>query len=282
MRRRDPRSLMMDWPHMHGVFLGQVSHFGVEEERWRKHNPFVFGWPLMVSEGNHFMEGTVMRLAAFRTIFSKSLVLLHTRLDLQVDPRLNKVDADDEPSVMLDVPVLATINYPENSRLSGGAAFVKRFNDAMGMSFPANTPVDVLAAFVRDASVKGVPELRHELQFLADSAAKVPEMERTIRLAPDLQGHNRLIGRMAFDIVFLALLEDPEWESSIFSAYSHHASDMVRVACAKGAVVLLRPDLIEVLIAREPDSRTRRLMQLCLEDITAALAAGQPESPNPE
>lgn len=271
MRARDPASMALEWPMEHGIFVRTVPHFTAEEERMRRFNPFVFGWPLMLSEGNHHLEGTAMRMAAFRTVYSKSLVLLHSRLDLQVDPRLTKVEADDEPDVLLDVPVMATINYPKNTRLSGGPAFVKRFNAAMETSFPLDTPVDVLGAFIKDVAPKGVAELRAEAAFLEQALAKTPDVERVVRLAEDLHGTSRMVGRLGFDIVYLALLEDPQWEQDLFAKYSHSQHAMLRVALAKGAMILQRPDLVERLVAVERDARCKKLMQLCLNDATPAV-----------
>lgn len=274
MRSRDPRSITMDWEREHSVLVGTTSHFTIEEENMRRFNPFVFGWPLMLSEGNHFLEGTAMRMAAFRTVYSKSLVLLNTRLDLQVDPRLARVDADDEPDVLLDIPVFATINYPRNTRLCGGAAFVKRFNDVMETSFPLDTPVDVLGLFVRDAGMpKALAEVRAEVAFLEAALSKTPDVERVIRLAPDQHGTSRMLGRLAFALVYLALLEDPQWESAVFAKYLAHDNTMVRVALAKGAMILQRNDLVEQVVARERDPRTKKLMQMCLLSETEMDAA---------
>lgn len=275
MRARDPATLALEWPLEHGLFCRTVPHFGVEEERMRRFNPYVFGWPLMLSEGNHHLAGTAMRMAAFRTVYSKSLLLFHTRLDLQVDPRLTRVEADDEPDVLLDVPVLATVNYPKNTRLSGGPAFVKRFNTAMETSFPLDTPVDVLGAFIGDTMPKGVLELRAEAAFLEQALTKTPDVERVVRLAQELQGTSRMVGRLAFDIVYLALLEDPQWEADCFLRHGASQHVMLRVACAKGAMILQRPDLVQRLVIAERDARTRKLMEICLAESNAAAEAMQ-------
>merc|ERR1712000_97471 len=165
-----------------------------------------------------------MRMAAFRTVYSKSLVLLNSRLDLQVDPRLSKVEDDDEPDVLLDVPVFATINYPKNTRLCGGGAFVKRFNDIMETSFPLDTPVDVLGLFIREEMPKGLAEMKSEVKFLENALEKTPDAERVIRLAPDQHGSSRMLGRLAFNVVYCALLEDPNWEQDLFVKYCSRIS----------------------------------------------------------
>jgi hypothetical protein len=264
MRRKDPMSLTFDWPNTHNILLGTVEHFTLVEDKMMKTNPFVFNWPLLMSEGNHHMEETPMRMAAFRTIYSKSLIMLHTRLDLQVDPR-HLGNSDDDHVPVLEVPVMASVNYPEGTRLSGGAGLVQRFNSVMGTSYPDNMPVDILGAFARELSVKSVKELREEVKFLAAAAEKVPEIDRTIRLAPEFSGHNRILGQLAFSIIHLALADDPEFET-VFRTYERHPCDMVRVACAKAAQMNMREDLVRQITEREPaGTNAQRLMATCLK-----------------
>lgn len=262
MRRKDPMSFSVDWQNSHNMLLGTVDHFTAAEDKMMKTNPFVFGWPLLLSEGNHHMQDTPMRMSAFRTIFSKSLIMLHTRLDLQVDPR--QVSAhEDEDIPVLEVPVMATVNYTANTRLSGGNALVQRFNAAMGTSYPLDTPVDVLGAFAKEVTTKALPELRADVKFLAAAVAKVPDIDRTIRLAPEFTGHNKLMGQLAFAVIHLALADDPEFEKT-FREFERHDSEIVRIACAKAAQLVMREDLVRSVIEREPAGRGRTLMERCL------------------
>lgn len=263
MRRKDPMSFSVDWQNSHNVLLGTVDHFTAAEDKMMKTNPFVFGWPLLLSDGNHHMLETPMRMSAFRTIFSKSLIMLHTRLDLQIDPRQTSMSTEDEDIPVLEVPVMATVNYPTNTRLSGGSALVQRFNAAMGTTYPLDTPVDILGAFAKEMTIKSLAELRADVKFLAAAVAKVPDIDRTIRLAPEFTGHNKLMGQLAFSIIHLALADDPEFEAT-FRDFERHDSEIVRIACAKAAQLVMREDLVRSVIEREPAGRGRLLMERCM------------------
>ncbi|KAF8276690.1 hypothetical protein TcBrA4_0121810 [Trypanosoma cruzi] len=262
MRRRDPKTLELDYPHEHNIFLGTSPHFRLLEDKMMKSNPFVFGWPLLLSDGNEHLEGTSLRMAAFRTIYSKSLLMFHTRLDLQVDHRLARLEEGDEEEILLEVPVFCTVNYPQNTRLCGGRPLVQRFNDVMGTSYPFDTPVDVLAALAKETTTKGVRELLEELKFLTVASTRAPEVERVIRISEDQLSSNRILGQLAYTIIYLALLSYERFIEDVFEVYKGHKSDLVRVACAKGAGIVERPDLIEQLVAAEPEgSRCRKMLQ---------------------
>lgn len=262
MRKRDPKTISLDYPHEHNVYLGTFPHFRLVEDRFMKTNPFVFGWPLLLSDGNDHMEGTPLRMAAFRTIFSKSLLLLHSRSDLQVDHRQAHLLPDDAiEDVLLEVPLFCTLNYPANKRLCGGRPLVERFNHVMGTSFPTDTPVDALATLAMEHVIKGERELLAELDFLSKAASKVPDVERVFRLSEDQISSNRIIGQLAYTIVYLALVNYSNFETEVFQAFRHHRSDLIRVACGKGALLLERPDLVNELIQSEPDGRVKVMLE---------------------
>lgn len=265
MRKRDPQTISLDYPLEHNVHLGAFPHFRLVEDRFMKNNPFVFGWPLLLSEGNDHMEDTPLRMAAFRTIFSKSLLLLHTRLDLQVDHRRAHLLPDDKiEDVLLDVPLFCTINYPSNKRLCGGRPLVERFNQVMGMSFPTDTPVDILATFAMERVTKGEKELLAEMNFLMKASSKVPDVERVFRLSEDQISSNRIIGQLAYTIVYLALVNYQDFEKEIFHCFKRHKSDLIRVACGKGALLIDRLDLVNELIQREPEGRAKVMLESSL------------------
>lgn len=266
MRKRDPRTIEMDYPNEHNVFLGTCPHFRLFEDKMMKSNPFVFGWPLLLSDGNEHLEDTPLRMAAFRTIFSKSLLMLHSRLDLQVDHRQTHLPGDTIEDVMLEMPVFCTINYPSNTRLCGGRPLVQRFNDAMGTSYPLDVPVDVLAAFANEQTLKSEKELLEELKFLTAASQKAPDVERVFRISEDQLSGNRIVGQLAYTIVYLALVNYSRFVEDVFEVYRRHPSDLVRVACAKGAHIVERQDLVEQLIAEEPDGRPKLMLQstMCL------------------
>lgn len=263
MRKKDPKTLEMDWDKEHSFYLGNVDHFRVTEDKLMKSNPFVFGWPLLVGDGNHHLEGTPFRMSAFRTIYSKSLLMINSRLDMQLDHRQAELTAYDDPDVVLEVPIFCTVNYPSNTRMCGGAALVKRFNNVMGTSFPEDTPVDVLAVFCKENTVKAVPELLEELKFLYAASQKAPDRERVIRLSQDMLSGNRIIGQLAYTIVYLAIIGHETFIEDVFMKFKDHPSDLIRVACAKGAHVMLREDLIGDMIATESEERVRLMLERC-------------------
>lgn len=265
MRKKDPQNITLDYSNEHNVYLGTFSHFRLLEDRYMKSNPFVFGWPLLLSDGNEYLEGTPLRMAAFRTVFSKSLLLFHTRMDLQVDHRqTHLVSEDGIEDIVLEMPVFCTVNYPSNSRLCGGRPLVERFNRVMETSFPLDTPVDVLATFAMESVVKGEKELLAELNFLSKAAAKTPDVERVFRLSEDQLSSNRIIGQLAYTIIYLALVDYQNFAKDIFGSFRKHPSDVVRVACAKGALILGHRDLVESLLDDEPEGRAKIMLQSSL------------------
>lgn len=264
MRKKDPRTITTDWPNEHSMYLGTTEHFRIMEDDLMKRNPFVFGWPLLVGDGNQFMEGTPFRMSAFRTIFSKSMLMLNTRLDLQLDHRQANLAPTDDDDVVLEIPLFCTVNYPVNARMCGGKALVERFNKVMGTTYPLDMPVDVLATFAREQTVKGVTELLSEMEFLDAASKKVPDVERVIRLSPDMMSGNRIVGQLAYTIVYLSITGYDDFIEKIFHRFENHPADIIRVACAKGAHVFQRGDLIDKLVAREEvGSRVRLMLERC-------------------
>jgi len=261
MRRKDPSTLQFDWTENHTMYVGTSEHFRLVEDRYMKESVFVFGWPLLMGDGNHYLENTPLRVCAFRTIFSKSMVLFHTRLDLQLDHRQCKLEAADEADILLEIPIFVTVNYPKNTRLCGGAALIERFNKVMGTSFPLTMPIDVIATLLRESNnLKGARELREEMLFLKAASEKVPDVERVIRLSPDMLGSSRILGQLSYIIVYLAIVEYDDWVTDVYQRFCSHASDMIRVACAKGAHISQRDDLVDELVKAEAEGRTKRLI----------------------
>lgn len=269
MRKRDPRTLEMDYPNEHHLYLGMTPHFTLVEDRMMKSNPFVFGWPQLLSGGNEHLEDTPLRMAAFRTIFSKSLLMFHSRLDLQVNPRHARLPGDvDEETILTEMPLFCTVNYAPNSRLCGGRPLVQRYNTVMGTNYPLDMPVDVLAAFAREATVKSSAELLAELRFLTEASLKLASggqgdqhTERVFRLSEDQLSCNRILGQLAYTIVYLALVSYPRFIKDVFEVYVRHDNPIVRVACAKGAQIFGRPDLIAPMVEREPEGRSKTMLR---------------------
>ncbi|CUG90342.1 Hypothetical protein, putative [Bodo saltans] len=264
MRKRDPRSVELDYENEFSFFMGTTSHFRLVEDAMMKKNPFVFGWPLLVSEGNHHLDGTPLRMSSFRTIYSRSLLMFNTRLDLQLDHRLTKLHpGDDGDSALLEVPVFCTTNYATNARMCGGKPLVQRYNQVMGTSFPLDMPVDVLATFSREQTIKGEAELLDELKFLKAASEKTPDIERVFRVTEDMLSSNRIIGQLAYTIVYLALVGHSRFIEDVFELFKSHPSDIVRVACAKGAHIFARKDLIDAMVSKEPEGRCKMMIMSC-------------------
>ncbi|CCW67582.1 unnamed protein product [Phytomonas sp. Hart1] len=260
MRNRHPRSVEMDYPLEHNLFLGTSGHFRLMENRMMKSNPFVFGWPLLLSDGNEHLEDTPVRMCVFRTIFSKTLLMFHTRLDLQVDHRQVHLPGDDKEDILLEMPIFCTVNYPANTRMCGGRPLVQRFNQVMNTSYPLDTPVDVLAAFSLESILKGTQELMEELKFLTAASERAPEVERVLHVSENELSSNRIIGQLAYTIIYLALLNYSRFVEDVFEVYWRHPSDLVRIACAKGVQIFERQDLLERLIREEPEGRPKQML----------------------
>ncbi|CCW60538.1 unnamed protein product [Phytomonas sp. EM1] len=273
MRSRDPRSVEMDYPLEHSLFLGTSGHFRLIEDRMMKSNPFVFGWPLLLSDGNEHLEDTPVRMCAFRTIYSKSLLMFHTRLDLQVDHRQVHLPGDDKEDILLEMPIFCNVNYPVNTRMCGGRPLVQRFNQVMNTSYPLDTPVDVLATFSRESTLKGTQELVEELKFLTAASERAPEVERVLHISENELSSNRILGQLAYTIVYLALMNYTRFVEDVFEVYWRHPSDLVRIACAKGAHIFGRQDLLEKLIRQEPEGRPKKMLMktMCSEGNAASI-----------
>jgi len=69
---------------------------------------------------------------------------------------------------------------------------------------------------------------------------------------------------LAYTIVYLALMNYPQFVENVFDVYWRHPSDLVRVACAKGAHIVEQQDLVEKLIAVEPEGRAKVMLKSTL------------------
>ena len=262
MRKKDPSTFELDWEKECNVFVGTFDNPRVVESKFMK-NPFVFGWPLLVGDGNHFLEDKPLRVCAFRTILSKSIILIQCRLDLQIDPRMSSGENSD---LVLEVPTFATINYRPNERMCGGEALVKRYNTVMGSDFPLDTPIDVLSALCREQVCKSTIQIREEIDFLSRVIQKGVEPERHPRLPNILHSSNKVVGQLGYAIVYLACMEDPRWVDDVFQLFHTHDQGMVRIACAKGAGLTHRNDLVKSMVEKEKDDSVRTTIEKFLMD----------------
>jgi len=80
------------------------------------------------------------------------------------------------------------------------------------------------------------------------------------RVTEDQLSSNRIIGQLAYTIVYLALINYSRFVEDVFNEFRSHPSDLVRVACAKGAHIVERQDLVQELIEKEPDGRPKTLL----------------------
>ena len=267
MRKTDPKTVDQDWQHIHCMYLGTQLHFRELENKYLMKNPCVFGWPLLLGESNHHMENSNTRLAVFRTIYSKSLLFFHTRLDLQVDPKQIKIYDNEEDTIVLDIPIFVTINFPENKRLCGGKALIERYNTIMGTSFPLTMPIDVIAALLLESQNKGISDISKEIEYLETAFQNIPEIHREIRFSSDIVSTNKLYGQLAYFILLLANMKDQAWESKYLPKYMNHSSNLIRVAIAKGASILHKPCIINKMLETESNERIKKMLHLLLDDI---------------
>eukprot|EP00760_Papus_ankaliazontas_P012847 PhM_4_TR15588/c0_g1_i1/m.80927 len=268
MRKKDPRTFELDWEQSHSLFLGTFDNFRAIENRFLYGNAFTFGWPLLVAEGNEFLEDTPVRMSAFRTLLSKSIILLQGRLDLQLDPRRGTLDgAEHGDELVLDVPVFASINYRKNERMCGGSALIQRYNSLMGTQYPTDIPVDVLCALCREETVKSVGQVREEVAFLSKVNETGVDRERHPRLPAYLHASSKVVGQLAYAITYLACMDDDRWVEDIFNRFKDHPEGVVRVGCAKGAMIYNQPQLAVAMAQTEKDEAVRMTIRKLTEEL---------------
>ena len=273
LRQKPPSAFAVDWENDTCVYVGSHESMAALERTWMRSNPFVFGWPLLVSEGNPHMENRSTQLAAFRTLLSKSIILIANRRDLQVNTQSligknqkEKKDLEVADELTMETPVFLFVNYAKNARLTGGEAFVKRFNSVMGTSLPTDLPVDVLAVLCRETTCRTGEEVLAEARLL-DSAIRggSTEVERHPRLPSLLHSSTRAVGHLAYNIMYLGCMQYPAWEV-VYATFVKHPEGTVRLALAKASMVLQRPELVRSLVEQEKDESIRESLQKVLDD----------------
>ena len=272
LRQKPPTDFAVDWENDTCVYVGSCDSLPALERTWMKTNPFVFGWPILMSDGNVHMENRSVQLAAFRTILSKSIILLTCRRDLQVNTqRLVKAgntreDLSVADELTMETPVFLYINYPKNTKMSGGEAFVKRFNQLMKTNLPIDLPVDVLGVLCRESLCKTSDDILGEAQALNQAIlGGAVSQERHPRLPSLLHSTTRAVGELAYNIMYLASMQYPAWEV-IFAQFAKHPESTVRLALAKGSMILEKPELVRSLVEHEGDVGVKESLSKLLED----------------
>eukprot|EP00667_Euglena_gracilis_P011591 EG_transcript_11845 len=247
-RRVDPASIGLDWERTSRLYLGVVDHYQQAEASFMN-NPFLFAWPMMLGHENHHQLESLAKTSIFRTVYSKSMLIVEGREDLQVDPT-----APAEQQCAFHVPLFATVNYPANQRMCGGAALVRRWNALFGSEHALDTPVDVLAACIGNLMAGPASLLANVEQFTkALGSGTLSPRER-----------NECASSIAMLIAHLAVLRAPTWKTDILERFCFSDVPAIRIACAKGAVELgLRAELQSVA-RQEPDPRVRQIMDFLL------------------
>ncbi|KNH03778.1 hypothetical protein XU18_4854 [Perkinsela sp. CCAP 1560/4] len=259
LRQKDPASFNVDWENDVCIYLGSHNSLAQLERDWMRTNPFIFGWPLLLSDGNSYMEKRSTHLAAFRTLMSKSILLLVNHRDISLNNR-----GDTAECLTSETPTFVFVNYPKNKCLCGGEAFVKRFNSLMGTKLPTDLPVDVLALLAREQIVKTVEQIVDETSVFESVVTKGPESERHPRLPAILQSSTRAVGQMAYNIMYLACMQYQDWDT-LFSRLAQHKEATIRLALAKGSMLLGRDNLVRDLAKKEEDYETRCVLLKLLE-----------------
>eukprot|EP00906_Rhabdomonas_costata_P028164 RCo039950 len=243
-RKTDPKTIVPDWTRESSLYLGHVEHFRKIEDSFLN-NPFVFAWPILLGSENHHQLDEMQKSAMFRTIYSKSILVVEGREDLQFDPV-----AQPEMNISISVPIFLKVNYPENKRMCGGAQMVQRFNRLFGCDHALDTPVDVLAATIGNV-VRGTSSLRDDLEDFAEAIEKgsAPEADRK-------QYHSAL----AMLITHLAVLRDPRWKEDVLHRFWKSEPRDLRIACAKGAFEMGLTDSLNEMLRTERDTHMIQLL----------------------
>ena len=242
------------------------------EDMWAL-NPYLHSWPAFRSFSGgqmtrntfdgRFEDGSEASPADYSvwvTRFSKSVIVLHHRLDVGFSRQVEWAEGCAHGSAQLDDGVkqqqkalmfprvdpnrphpdmgrhhqFATVFYPQNKLMCGGGAAVARFNAALGAELPADAPVDVAAA-LQHWRCHGSDALHSELLSRAAECTHLP-----------LQSYQELLAqpdspwlRYADTIVKLGVVGHEELPS-ILEALEGHPSCAVRWAVAKVAQVSRR------------------------------------------
>lgn len=238
---RDPEKAKL-WPHENTahLFLGNVSEFSLLESSFMA-NPFVFNLPIILGSRNTKLRlsSSPVIFSSFRTIFSRSIITLEARHDLQY----HMAQESDQNEVM--TPVFARINYPSIPRLSGPVP--QRYNKLFGSNFPQDVPVDIIAAFLGNKML-GYQPTEEELNDIEATQGKDA-------VSPMLIAH-------------MSMLRYPGFED-LFLRYYTMDDEEIRVACVKGALEMQQEHLIDAMLAVEKDDEIRSLAETAKERLAA-------------
>ncbi|KAJ9465454.1 hypothetical protein DIPPA_08715 [Diplonema papillatum] len=172
--------LRKDYDHSCLLYLGTAEHPTTVERALLADpaNPCLYSWPLL--QAGSVEDAATPAFTAFRTVYSKSLVVFITRMDMVAD----RGSPEDLP-ITGEAPLFAYVCHPGLPRLSGGPALLRRFNEGFRTEFPDNVPVDVLRALYQFAPV-GVEKLAEKLDRMLSA---LPAEQKLIGSSRDGRDH---------------------------------------------------------------------------------------------
>jgi hypothetical protein len=267
-------SMVAELHNSQELFLGETS----DPEQRLEHfdlNPFLFATPLCratvdLNATPPSVAGPGIATALYRTIYSKSLLLVQAHLGAEV--KLPARDPESHEKLWRDVTtpmppsrvgLFVRAIWPDNRRMCGGGYVVPRFNELTGCEFAADMPLDVVAAIHFAAKwakseVIGIRRLRERVAELA--SGETNGLQIGYPGTADLPSpHYTHADELGMHLQYLACMNDP----TVVELLEHFATDRraeVRMGCAKAALTAGANDIFQRIVAAEPDGRSRHYM----------------------
>jgi len=268
-----------DFDSSQEVFLGEWDQ---PEQLLEKFDlsPHLFALPVYrnvvnLDEMPPGVDGPGVATALYRTIHSKSLILVQAHLAAEV--RLPARDPEALALLWKDVtvkapptrvPMFARIVWPSNARMCGGGAVVKRYNEAHNTEYASDIPVDAVAAVHgvarwagREQDHLGVRGMRQRVLELADAAMRsdlrLPAYHPSTADVPSPEYTDA--DALGMHIQYASLLNDPT-ATALVQHVAQSVHPAVRMGCAKAALLAGDKALFRNIVAREPEGRNRHYM----------------------
>uniref|UniRef100_A0A7S1MMM6 Uncharacterized protein n=2 Tax=Neobodo designis TaxID=312471 RepID=A0A7S1MMM6_NEODS len=221
------------------------------------------------------VNGPGVATALYRTVHSKSLVLVQAHLSADVrlparDPEAiallwKDVTVKEPPS---RIPVFARVVWPDNKRMCGGGGVVARFNETHRCEFARDMPVDAVAAVhgtaawaERTVDLLGVRGMRDRVAQLAaasmQSDLRLPAYHPSTADIPSPEYTDA--DALGMHLQYAALLNDPT-AADLVRHFADSVHPSVRMGCAKAALLAGDRALFRSIVAREPQGRNQHYM----------------------
>jgi len=260
------------------LFVGNVEDVKVLEQHFM-HSPFVFNTPLLLGSSNKYCAGTPVIQSIFRSVYSRSVITLEVRCDLQMELGVGSTSGSAASSSSSSrggnssgsahghssdqsqmFPVFARINYPSNKRMSHPCA--SRINRLFGTHYPEDMPFDIVAAFLGNPMTSD-DAVRKELDYF------LQEYEKTVNANVDdlkQSSTKRMLESDAISAVaHLAVLRHGDYES-VVNKIQKYPNPMMRIAGLKGAAELGLKHLVERAVNEEKDTDVLQVAKSILEN----------------